>query len=374
MKLLIASPTFAKVTHGPAKFARLLFSHFPATREGYDLRVLTESAEVDARIYPIKISLPRPLHAFVKVARGFKYHRRAMEIKNDFDFEYLLFNDGVTGFWSAYRLRNTTIKVIVMVNDDKYLTIGGNQQLPLRKRLIFLFYRQLEQLAVRYATLTFACSEYLQQQIFRQYQTTASVKLLYQAIQIPAPVKRSYDITAPVKILFVKSDPLIGGLTNLLEALVIIKEYEFAVSVVGPATEMRSKYEKIIQKIRGGVTFLGARPQEDVFDLMLSHDILCTPSLTEGLGVANIEGLAHEIAVVATNVGGIPEVLGNGQFGWLAKPNDPISLARSLEECIQTDQSERARRAKAGREYVEKKFGVNTMIKAFTQYLSDAKG
>ena len=232
-----------------------------------------------------------------------------MEIKNDFDFEYLLFNDGVTGFWSAYRLRNTAIKVIVMVNDDKYLTIGGNQQLPLRKRLIFLFYRQLEQLAVRYATLTFTCSEYLQQQIFRQHQTTTSVKLLYQAVQIPAPVKRSYDISTPINILFVKSDPRIGGLTTLLEALAILKEYEFAVSVVGPATEMRSNYEKIIQKIRGGVTFLGARPQEDVFDLMLSHDILCTPSLTEGLGVANIEGLAHEIAVVATNVGGIPEVL-----------------------------------------------------------------
>lgn len=126
MKLFIVFFIFVKVIYGLVKFVWLLFSYFLIRGEGYDFCVMMESVEVDVCIYFIKISFLCLLYVFLKVVCGFKYYWWVMEIKNDFDFEYLFFNDGVIGFWLVYCLWNIVIKVIVMVNDDKYLMIGEN--------------------------------------------------------------------------------------------------------------------------------------------------------------------------------------------------------------------------------------------------------
>ena len=69
----------------------------------------------------------------------------------------------------------------------------------------------------------------------------------------------------------------------------------------------------------------------EVFDSMLSlFDAFVLPSLSEGLPLTILEAMSAKTPIVATTVGGIPEVLQNGQGGLLVEPKNPKSLADAI--------------------------------------------
>lgn len=76
-------------------------------------------------------------------------------------------------------------------------------------------------------------------------------------------------------------------------------------------------------------------------------DLFLANSTSEALGLAPLYAMAHEVPVIASNVGGLPEVVGNG--GWLIPPSDPHALAQAIESAIdQTgERLEAAKRARA---------------------------
>jgi len=78
------------------------------------------------------------------------------------------------------------------------------------------------------------------------------------------------------------------------------------------------------------VDFVGEIPHRAVPDLLAQCDIFVMPSLREALGVAAIEALSMEVPVVATQVGGIPEVVRDGVTGLLVPPASPRALAEAL--------------------------------------------
>lgn len=80
-------------------------------------------------------------------------------------------------------------------------------------------------------------------------------------------------------------------------------------------------------------------------------DLVVNCSLNEGTPVALIEALAAGRPVVATRVGGTPDLLAGGRFGMLVPPADPESLARAIVETLRAPE-ESERRARAGQEFV----------------------
>ena len=72
----------------------------------------------------------------------------------------------------------------------------------------------------------------------------------------------------------------------------------------------------------------------EIYDDMRKADIFCVPSTKEALGVANIEALALGCTVISTQVGGIPEVLDNGNNGWLVPPDNPKALANAIQTAL----------------------------------------
>jgi len=76
------------------------------------------------------------------------------------------------------------------------------------------------------------------------------------------------------------------------------------------------------------VTFTGFR--SDCEALMKQLDIFCLPSLSEGLSSAILAAMANSLPVVATRVGGIPELVIDKKTGLLVDPNDPEALAQAL--------------------------------------------
>jgi glycosyltransferase involved in cell wall biosynthesis len=85
--------------------------------------------------------------------------------------------------------------------------------------------------------------------------------------------------------------------------------------------------------VEEGVRFLGARPRDEMPGLLCSGEVAVLPSLMEATSVAALEAMACELPVVATRVGGLPEIV-DGDVGALVPPADPEGLARGVIELL----------------------------------------
>jgi glycosyltransferase involved in cell wall biosynthesis len=99
--------------------------------------------------------------------------------------------------------------------------------------------------------------------------------------------------------------------------------------LVGDAPpDIIAKAAQARERSRGNVKFLG--PIEDLTPFFSAIDLLIMPSRAEGLGSAALLAMAHGRAVVATRVGGLPEVVEDGRCGWLVAPGSAQELADAI--------------------------------------------
>ena len=124
--------------------------------------------------------------------------------------------------------------------------------------------------------------------------------------------------------------------------------------------ELRSLAAGLSAPARDRVVFTGRR--EDVAAITAEIDVAVLPSLREAQGISILEAMARRKPVVASAVGGIPEVLTNGLDGLLVPPADPAALA---EACIRLACSPelRGRMGEAGRATVEARFSLDAMVR-----------
>jgi glycosyltransferase involved in cell wall biosynthesis len=107
------------------------------------------------------------------------------------------------------------------------------------------------------------------------------------------------------------------------------------------------------------VAFLGFR--EDVPALLPALDVFVLPSLSEGLPLSALEAMATGMPVVATRVGGAPEVVAHGESGLLVPPADPTALAEAVRVVL-CDREVARRFAETGRRIVETRFSLARML------------
>lgn len=110
------------------------------------------------------------------------------------------------------------------------------------------------------------------------------------------------------------------------------------------------------------VRFRGYVPNEQVLEWLATGrvDIVVLPSESEGLPVSVMEALAHGVPAVATDVGGVGELLGEG-CGELVPPRDPGLLAAALARVVDSP-GLRAEYALAGRVRIEREFAVDRVV------------
>jgi glycosyltransferase involved in cell wall biosynthesis len=104
--------------------------------------------------------------------------------------------------------------------------------------------------------------------------------------------------------------------------------------------------------------------RSDIPDLLGSMDILVVPSVWEPLGVVVMEGMAMQKPVVATNAGGIPEMITNGVDGLLFPPQDDVALAECVAKLIK-DPTLRVYISSNARRKVLEKFAPEISVKAY---------
>jgi glycosyltransferase involved in cell wall biosynthesis len=148
------------------------------------------------------------------------------------------------------------------------------------------------------------------------------------------------------------------GYASLLEAVPLVRQARPGVHwlLVGDG-EQRGMLEARATAlgVAGEVHFVGWR--DDVPDVFALCDLVVLPSLGEHFGRVLIEAMAMARPVVATDAGGVPEVVRHGETGLLVPPGDPKALAEAVLALL-ADPERRARLGSAGRRDVEARFGL----------------
>jgi glycosyltransferase involved in cell wall biosynthesis len=110
------------------------------------------------------------------------------------------------------------------------------------------------------------------------------------------------------------------------------------------------------------VHFLGLR--QDIAQILALLDVFVLPSLSEGLSMAILEAMMAGKAVVATAVGGNPELVLNGKSGFLVPPRDSQALATSVTTLL-INRQQAAQFAEEGRRRAEGQFSLATMVNTY---------
>jgi len=147
--------------------------------------------------------------------------------------------------------------------------------------------------------------------------------------------------------------------------LVRIPRAQFVIAGDGPE---RSRLTDLSRRlgIEEAVTFAGAFAKEDLPEIMAELDIVALSSMYEGLPVALLEAMAFGKPVVATAVGGVPEVVEDGVTGFLVPPHSPDALADALCHLI-GDTELRLRMGFAGRKRYQDHFTPEAVVPQYVE-------
>jgi glycosyltransferase involved in cell wall biosynthesis len=152
------------------------------------------------------------------------------------------------------------------------------------------------------------------------------------------------------------------GQRHLIEAaILVLRQVPDARFVIAGEGELRPALEKQIKDhhLEKHVLLAGFRP--DVLSLHQAFDIFVMSSVTEGLGTSLLDAMAAAKPIVATTAGGIPEVVVDGETGFLVAPRDHEAMARALVSLLK-DEGLRRRMGEAGRTRARELFSAERMV------------
>jgi sugar transferase (PEP-CTERM/EpsH1 system associated) len=153
-------------------------------------------------------------------------------------------------------------------------------------------------------------------------------------------------------------------LTLLKSFMNVLQEIPFCRLVMVGDGELRTKLENDVKTlgIEKKVSLIGF--QHNIVEIMSVFDVFVLSSITEGLPLVIMEAMAVKAPVVATNVGGTPEVVVDGETGILVPPKDPQKMAEAIITILRNSNLAK-KMGEAGRKKIEEKFNLDRMVREY---------
>lgn len=141
------------------------------------------------------------------------------------------------------------------------------------------------------------------------------------------------------------------GLEVLLRAMALVRSEGLRLRIVGEDWGGHAVVSSLSRELNLGdrVTLVGRVDRPELLREFGRADVFVLPSLFDSFPVALLEAMAAGLPVLATRVGGVPDVVEDGRTGMLVPPGDAASLARALD-ALAADESLRRSMGRAGRE------------------------
>jgi glycosyltransferase involved in cell wall biosynthesis len=153
------------------------------------------------------------------------------------------------------------------------------------------------------------------------------------------------------------------GLHHLVDATErVIKEVPDVRTVIVGGGELREPLERHIRErhLERHVLLAGFRC--DAIEMTRGFDVFAMSSVSEGMCTALVDAMAAGKAAVATDVGGIPEVMADGETGFLVPPRDDAAMAAKLVLLLR-DTGLRHRMGQAAQRRAQARFSVDQMVR-----------
>lgn len=193
--------------------------------------------------------------------------------------------------------------------------------------------------------------------------------------EFAAPCLQSKDETQRKKILSIAAHNEKKGLDVLLRAFLLVSNRKPRLDLLlagdGPLRPQLEELAKTL-KIDSQVKFLGYQQRDQITRLLHECDLFVLPSRSEPFGIVVIEALACGKAIVASNVGGIAEIITNGENGILVDPDDPVALAQAIYNVLD-DNNLRRKIEIRGYASVLERFTCEHNAKAYEKLFAELK-
>ncbi|MGH2451431.1 MAG: glycosyltransferase, partial [Candidatus Limnocylindria bacterium] len=219
------------------------------------------------------------------------------------------------------------------------------------------------------AAFVVAISEFNRNVILRECGEDVAGKLVVVHCGVDTQLFRQRDTTPPDRpftVICVGTLQEVKGQAHLIEACRLLagEGIDVTCMLIGKGKD-RSVLERRIAEagLEGRVSLAGSLKRADVAEVLRSAHVLVAPSVAtkrgkrEGIPVALMEAMSGGVAVVASDLSGIPELVEHEATGLLVPPRDSTALAGALRR-LHDDPALRERLALAGREKVEREFDV----------------
>ncbi|MDI6751683.1 MAG: glycosyltransferase [bacterium] len=186
-------------------------------------------------------------------------------------------------------------------------------------------------------------------------------KVVHSGIDLVAQTKKQESKGSTI-ITVARFEPPKDYKTLLLAFDILNKKgIKFTSLLVGGMSKKEEMMELSARmNLKDKVLFLGEK--ENVSEDLAKSDIFAFSSLFEGLPRAIMEAMAASLPVVATDVGGVSELVNDGKTGFLVKAEDAQALAESIEKLL-LDKDLRKRMGEAGMEKIQKEFSMDRLVK-----------
>ncbi len=225
-------------------------------------------------------------------------------------------------------------------------------------------------------TRTVAVSQAIAEQVGTPYVIYNGIDTDYFDPNLIDPTERA----GYAKLFDVKGSPIIGiaarltkqkGHSVLLNAFSeLLSDWPNAQLLIAGDGEELPTLELLSNKLNltEHVQFLG--PIRNVREFLSVLDVFTHPSIFEGLGIAVIEAMSMGLAIVATKVDGLAELITDGVEGSLVEPNNPIALSKAMKRIL-SDPALRKNMGQRARKKAVGKFSVKTMIQKYEELYLD---
>jgi glycosyltransferase involved in cell wall biosynthesis len=354
MRILIATGLYPPEIGGPATYAKFFEDELPKN-------------DIEVEILPFSNVRHLP-----KVIRHFAYLWKLIRMSRSADA--ILVQDTVsTGVPAAIASKITRLPLIVRVPGD-YAWEQGRQRFGVKENLddfqdlrygpMVGLFRALQEFTVRSATRVIAPSEYLANIVVRWVNPNQEVSIVYNGVELPLVV--SEPEKRPDEDLVVSVGRLVPwkGFDSLIN--IVNKEENWFLAIIGDGPLK----EKLGRNAGKRVMLKGKLPRDETLGWCKEADVFVLNSSYEGLSHTLLEVMALGVPIVATNVGGNPELIEDGVHGLLVESGNDKALHDAIEKLV--NDKNLAKKLGENAKVRAEDFSIDYTVEATSEVLRDA--
>jgi len=326
--------------------------HFIAHRLPFRLRTFESNVyfhEVSAASYPVFEQAPTNLALATKM----------VEVVENYDLDVLHVHYAMPFAASAYLARQLLLPrqlgVVTTLHGTDVTVVGVEPA----------FFR-ITQFSIQSSDRVTAVSHFLKQRAEAAFGITRPIEVVYNFVdpQVFAPRRRSGVRLAPPQSRIVMHASNFRKVKNIPTVIEVFSEVRKRVPsklvMVGDGPEKASAEHQARELgLQRDVLFLGN--QDMMEELLPLADVFLLPSSSESFGLVALEAMSAEVPVVASNVGGLPEVVKHGVTGYLHDPANHSGMVESVLRLL-TDEPRRRAMGRRGRKVASERFSVDEMV------------